>query len=690
MVAIIKKNFRLQNARDFLENLKAHPRSLPSGIKAPLHENTALTVIPSASGDATATYTWSWKISNTVDAGARQTNNSELKKDSLLGLKQSIGAHVVDRNHYLFIGKTTPWEDTQGTGVLDPIAELSPPTANDTIEEERRVWEDMLGLKKITEFYASLVIPRSDWDGTKRTIYRVYDDKSPTLYGPPSQDELSAAVLTRGNTAYVLGNFYALNSEFDLFVCLQAGADAAGLPTPSQEEPRRTQSPSTLIDYSAIDGYIWKYITTIKSSDVNRFVTDHWIPIRTLTKQELKESEVEENDGGIPDPQAIVQMDAKPGSVVSFIVDNKSAQVNSYTTTHTGVLSDLAPFTQVGGVTTFAKAQLNALSGTDPNPSSVNGTYNNMHLYITSGPGAGKVYLISEYSVSGTSREITLAAGQTWDSAMLAVGAGPIKYDILPRITVESNGTEPVKLKPVVSNGKISEVKVVDSGRNATYVKVTVDPTSGKNASAVAASVRAVLGPSLGLGADPEKDLGAYFVMLGAKLNHSENAVPSDYVFDLPVNNDYRQIGIIRDVLDKDENLATRNTYSACSALEISIVGGATPFVVDETIEQEYQDGSTTKRAYAKILDITPGSTGGTHILTYIQTPETGYTQFKHDNSGTTYTIRSTSTSAQATINRLIVPEIKKHSGEILYLENRRAILRAEKQTEDIKAIIEF
>lgn len=690
MVAIIKKNFRLQNARDFLENLKSHPRALPSGTKAPLHESLTLSVVPNSSAtDATATYTWNWKISNTVASADRTQNSVALKKDSVLGLKQSIGTHVTDRNHYLFIGKTTPWTEASQSSpsTVNPVPDLSPAPANDTLEEERRVWDEMLGLKKITDFYTSLVIPRSDWDGTKKTIYRVYDDRNVNLYGPPSVDEIEDAELVRGSTSYKLGNFYALNSEFDLFVCLQTGSDVSGLPTASQEEPRRTQSPSALIDYTAIDGYVWKYITTIRPSDASRFATDHWIPVRTLSAQEIKESDLEELNGGIPDPQAVVQKTAVPGGVVSFIVENLAEQGNnSYVTTHKGVLTGLVS----AATGSAAKANLNSEGAGSPDPSDTNQIYQNMHMYITSGPGAGNVYTITDYTINGASRQITLQAGETWDSSMVAPGATTIKYEILPQITITTNGTTQAKLKPVVSNGKISSVKVVSPGANATYTKVVVHPTSGKSSSGTTAVIRAVLSPLQGLGADPEKDLGAFFVMLGAKLNHYENSTGS--VVDFPVSNDYRQIGIIRDVLDKDGNLATENTYSACSALQISGITNG-PFTVDERIKQTYtgSDG-LQKTAYARLLDITPISPGSTiYVLTYIQTPETGFTPFKHD-SIETYSVLSDrgSNEVSATINGLIVPEVKKFSGEILYLENRRAILRAERQSEDIKAIIEF
>lgn len=701
MVAIIKKNFRLQNARDFIDNLKSHPRASLNGDPAPLEKvGSGLSVSVDSDTLATATYSWTYTISNTVED--KTSNSPELKKDSILGLKEKIGAHVTDRNHYLFIGKTTPWTEADDASEmpLNPQAELSPAPAKDTHEEERRVWDEMLGLKKITGLNASLVIPRSDWDGTGKTIYRVYDDRNPNLYAPANLDEKLAANLSRtvlGNPVVLkLGNFYALNSEYDLFVCIQTGVDSSGYPTPSTEEPRRTQSPRELIDYTEIDGYIWKYITTIKSSDVNKFLTDHWIPIRTLSAQEIKESQIEAAAGGIPDAQAIVQDAAVTdgsGIVLSCVVENLTEQTNSYTKTHKGVLSALG--TNAYGVSTATIAPRIVAGIPGIPPSGVSGAYINMHLHITSPASlVGEVYVIESYTPSVGYGSINLTPGAQWsDQLQSASTAGvSVEYEILPIITTVSNGTVPVKLRPIVSNGRISGVKVVNSGKNATFVDVIVHPTSGKTSGEPVAKIRAVLSPTNGLGADPEKDLGAFFAMLTAKLDYNESS--GDNEADFPLSNDYRQIGIIRDVLNKDGNLATKNTYNASKAIEIeNITGASSLFEVDEVVKQTYTQSGVVKTAKARVIDISDADASGKRTITYVQTPETGYTPFYYHESDTTYSISSDrpgSSQTNATVTRLIDPEIKKFAGEILYLENRRAILRAQEQTEDIKLIVEF
>jgi hypothetical protein len=690
MAAIIKKNFRLQNARDFLENLKAHPR-VTDGIASPLEESDDLIVAAVEDGATStqATLTWTWTVSNTVsDTNAA---SPELRADAIKGLRDQVGSHLVDRNHYLFIGKSTPWTDTTGDTLLAPSTELAPAPALDTLEEERRVWDEMLGLKKITELTTSLVVPRHDWDGTGKTVYRVYDDKNPNLHNTPNADEIAIANVPRGIENLRLGSFYVINSEYDLFVCIETGRDSTGDPTPSTEEPRRTQSPTEVIDYTAIDGYVWKYITTIRSADIARFTTDSWIPVKTLNAQELKESELEEDAGGLPNPQALVQQNAVSGAVVSFIVDNARQQVNSYTTTHNGQLDDIANTTDGTGATATLVAVTDGAA-----PSSSNNAYANMHLYVTSTRGLGEVYKISSYDAAN--KTITLADGAQWSDAIAnptaETSTEEVTYEILPIVTVESNGTRAVQLKPVLEYGRISRVKVIDGGENATYVKVTVHDNSGQNPDTTSAEIRAVLSPVKGLGADIEKDLGAYYVMLNARLSHNDESG------DFPLSNDYRQLGIIRDVRNADGSIATDDTLNACKTLEVDtlVPAGLPAFQVDEVIKQTYTVAGIEKTARAKLIEfIDQGS--GIYTIGFIQTPDTGFTPFSASSTEPLITERKDQSSGAVlgeneqttcTIRSVIQPEIKKFDGEILYLENRRAVLRSPEQTEDIKAIIEF
>jgi hypothetical protein len=634
MTAIIKNNFRLQNARDFLENFTGHPRTLPLNNNITINDDGSFS--DDEQGRATLNLTWSF------DRTSDSQDNTLIKNDSVVGLKDAIGGHTQDRNHYLFVGKPTVWGDGSQNDELYPVA------PQDTMEEEARIWDEMLGLKKITETTASLVVPRFDWDSSGKTVYAVFDDKDPNLHRQPTPERAGEESIRN----LYAGSFYALTDEFDVFVCLENGNNS-----PSTEKPVRKTPVTDLVDYSDIDGYVWKYITRIKQSDIVRFLTDSWIPVKTLTKND--------NSGSY---QWEVQEDATPGAVLSFVVE---AQGSGFVRTHSGKLTGPTNISE-GGVVK-GQANLSALTG-GAQPSGSVGHYSGCEIHIVSGDGQGSVYKIESYDGA----KITLTSSWKTDSNGVLEVSSNSEYQILPELRLESNGTSPVKAKPILTGDKVSRVLVLSGGSNATYVKATLVNSAG----GTGARVRAVLSPVKGLGKDPEKDLGAFFVMLNAKLQYSEGAG------DFPINNDYRQIGIIRNVKNnEDGKLATKATLIATKKLLLTGIssGNNGLFRSDELISMEDASGNIIK---VKVLDYIPSTTVLSEgALTYIQTPETGYGII---TSGLLVTGETSGCEATIKPSGVVSEEIKKFEGEILYLENRRPVLRSSDQVEDIKAIIEF
>lgn len=635
MTAIIKKNFRLQNARDFLENFINHPRLNSNNEPVQIEQSFVNVEVDSTnSSKGNSTYTWSWTISDSVDT----QDDSALKADALIGLKESLGAHVVDRNHYLFVGKTIPWKTSSGQ--ISLIDELSPPLAKDSIEAERRIWDEMLGLKKINNASASLVVPRVDWDASGKTVYAIYDDTK-ELHLEPTEERRS--LLATENLR--AGSFYVLTDQYDLFICIENGNNS-----PSQEKPVRLSDPTSLIQMN--DGYVWKFVTTIKSGDAVKFLTDSWIPVKTLAQ----------DDGS---QQWLVQESATPGSVLSFVIEDPS---QNYNNVHNG------KFDSVNSESGLGTAILTTVVD-GPSLSGITNAYTNTHLYIKTGVGAGDVYRIASYD--------PILSKITLDSNWLP-GKTPeanTEYEILPIISVESNGTSEIKIKPVVVNGQLKRIIVREAGANASYVKVTVaDDTAGGGSGTAKAKARAILSPKDGLCKDPEKDLNAFFVMMNARLQYNEGDG------DFPISNDYRQLGIIRNVLDSDGNLAKSDTLSAVKSMILEL-SSERDVLTDQIITQTQSGGIIAKGIVIETLDDpAPGAPALSRKISYIQTPETGFVPFVLDSTKKVVD----NLGDIGVISSLTNEEVKKFSGEILYVENRRPILRAEDQLEDIKAIIEF
>ena len=159
--------------------------------------------------------------------------------------------------------------------------------------------------------------------------------------------------------------------------------------------------------------------------------------------------------------------------------------------------------------------------------------------------------------------------------------------------------------------------------------------------------------------------------------------------------NDFRRVGIVKNPL-AGGSAASVATARTTNALIVSGTIG-TNYQVDELITQ----ATTGARGRVVEWDAT------NKILYYVQEKYSSYgldangnlTAFS-TNAGITGSSSSASysvaTGTSSTVNGVVFsggyasPELDRDSGEIIYVENRRAISRASDQTEDIKVVVEF
>jgi len=97
-------------------------------------------------------------------------------------------------------------------------------------------------------------------------------------------------------------------------------------------------------------------------------------------------------------------------------------------------------------------------------------------------------------------------------------------------------------------------------------------------------------------------------------------------------------------------------------------------FAVDDIIS----GGTSGAQAYITSIDT------GTNTIRYHQDASTGFGTFQSSETV------SNAGSVSATISSLGDPEVEKFSGEVIYIENRSAVARANSQIEDIKLVLEF
>ena len=142
----------------------------------------------------------------------------------------------------------------------------------------------------------------------------------------------------------------------------------------------------------------------------------------------------------------------------------------------------------------------------------------------------------------------------------------------------------------------------------------------------------------------------------------------SDFLLD----QDFRQVTLIKDPLNHAGAKITSNTASCLDFMRLSSVVNA--FTKDKLIE-----GQTTF-ARALIDDIDSDK------IFYHQTKGTGFTAFQDGEI-----IEEVTGAGQGIIDSaLIKPEVDRRTGDILYIDNRNPVSRTAAQAEDIKIILQF
>ena len=493
------------------------------------------------------------------------------------------GISTTDNSYYVFIGlpNATSVASDWNTATPSPI---------DNFDEHDNVYDTLISAKKITSTDVLRVIRKITW--TTGTIYEMYrPDYSINKLSPQ----------TNSSSLYK-ANFYVMNKDFRVYECIYNGASPSnsGGGVISLEEPTHTDLQPRLES----DGYIWKYLYTIKPSDIIKFDSAEFIPV-----------------------PANWSTNTDVADVRNAAVDGKIETV---------VIEDVANAT---------------------------------------------------YQFSGTKNGV------------------PIRGD-------GSDGLASVTF----INGKPSSVQVTNGGSGYSFGTLDLDDV----VTGSGASFSVIVPPPGGHGADIYRELGANKVLVYSRIENSDVTNP-----DFPTGNQFARIGIIENPQQfGSDNLLTASSASGVYGLRLA--GAATTSMsvaIDGEITQTVGVGSTAvgqiigydpitrslqywqdrslatndssgnKPTYGYKLNrftATPASGGNTNLIvtttggTETLSIDTGFTGVSTTVNSRTYYFGQTYNSGLAN------PEIKKYSGNIIYVDQRPEVTRATNQREDIKIILEF
>lgn len=507
----------------------------------------------------------------------------------ILNAKSFVSAAISSSNsYYAFVGlpNATDYSSTW---------DVTPPAPKDNFDQENDYWDTMIALKKIGEDDVKQVVRKVTWQsGTTYDMYR--HDISRTNTSKPS-----------GATSLYSANYYIVNSDYRVYICLQNGT------SPENPEGRPSLDEPTFVDLeprsagTSGDGYLWKYLYTIKPSDIIKFDSINFIPVPKSWETSTENASVRNNA-------------------------STSGQLKIVTITNRGV-------------------------------------------------GLG-------------------TANRTYT-----------------RVPIKGDGSGAECTITVNNDSKVESVVISKGGSGYTYG--TVDIAAGNVPTGSTSPVfNVIIPPQGGHGADVYRELGAYNVIVYSRIeNDLENP-------DFITGNQIARVGLVENPEAYDStSVLTLDKASAVGAIKLTGIGySSASFPADSRIIQTVGVGST---AVGRVISYDQN----TGVLKYWQDRSlAGFNTDGTANTNPTYGFnlnRFTSTvgtggttTIVGTANSLTIdtnftgistvinnrtyylgqsfssgvsnPEVKKYSGNIIYVDNRPSITRSTNQKEDIKVILQF
>lgn len=456
-----------------------------------------------------------------------------------------------------------------------------------------------------------------------------YDWVSGTVYDQYDDEYADNHPAYSGATNLAEAKFFVVTDEFNVYKCIENNNDAQ-----STVKPTSTGTDSFILD----DGYTWKFMFQIGSADRTKFLNVNYIPVRKVSGAGNPAFDV----NGELDSITVTAGGSGYTSAPTVVIEGDGIGAVA-TATLSGNVVDSITITSEGRGYSFAFIKLTGGGGTGATATAALGSTETPSLQSS----------VEAAAVKGTLDRIVVTNG----------GVDYVEGDVT--ITVKGDGTGATASASVNEAGTITSVSVTNPGSGYTFVELEIGQTVGSGTSA---SLRPVVAPNSGHGGNPPRELFAKNVGVTVSFTSDEN--------DIIVDNEFRQVGIIKNMHNYEETGSFISSVGTpCHVVTVSSAN-VSKFNLDDRVKTD--DGG--EFSVIQIIDTTGNGTKDTIYL---------LEKFPGISASSTFT-NSTTGDTGMTINSLTNPEISNHSGEILYIDNRRPITRDENQVETLKVVFNF
>ena len=375
MAAIISDKFRIFNAKQFLESLTEGPNDTsaersrmyffvgrPQPWKGYLEVHTQ---------NSTAFVVGNEVYIGTYGSTAFRATVAAVY-DSALLLTDVFGSNGVNSAPPLgsaLKGRSggAGGSDTGATavsGVYRYATEDVPPLPLDNQTEKYGLYDEMIAAKRITDSFARTVIRRYNWDLVANPKFDMW---KPDYSATPGGGGQIGKQTATGASSIADAKFYVMNSSYEVFKCLYNGENPSNTTGQNATEEPSTAggnyaSATGLYTESTGAGYIWKYMYTIPTDDVLKFLSSDFMPI-VLSNNTSR--------------QAVVAL-AVAGAADVALIENAGSGLPASQTLYTSIKGD-----GTGGIVKFVTNGSGAITSAEIQARGSGYTYANVLLTNT-------------------------------------------------------------------------------------------------------------------------------------------------------------------------------------------------------------------------------------------------------------------------------------------------------------------
>ena len=284
-------------------------------------------------------------------------------------------------------------------------------------------------------------------------------------------------------------------------------------------------------------------------------------------------------------------------------------------------------------------------------------------------------------------------------------------------VPIRGDGTGATCTVVINNDQKVDTVTVSNQGSGYSFGSVDL-VAGGVPTGTTRPTFDVIMTPQGGHGSDIYRELGAYNVLLYSRIeNDNENP-------DFITGNQVARIGVVQNPEESAGTILSSDKSSAVPAIKLVGAGySSATFEADSYVTQTIATGSTAvgrvinydqttgvlkywqDRSLAGFNTVGTAQTQPTYgfdLKEFTSAPSTGGSLTIVPSTGSNLAIDTSFTGVSTVINNrtyylgqsfdngVAGAEVRKHSGNIVYVDNRPSITRSSNQKEDIKVILQF